>query len=373
MKKINRFCSFLLMAVILVNFAGLSFAEGDDRDSKDINKDKPSLSIENKRIPVANAGDSLNISFDIKNNGAKAENIKIIASPSGDAPFSINSLTGSSTIKDLSDDGGKKSSGLAISVRNDAKEGIYPIDLKLEYEYDIKTDGNKTKITETSSITETIYLRVNNYNKLPSLVIKDASTSLGNLYPGSTTDLLIEVENKGNTEVTDLEISLDNLNASEGFFVSKGSNKKFLNKIKSFSSDSVKYQVKASSSAALGGHELIVNLRYKFNNEIIEDKQSIFLNIGKKSGKNAKLSIEGLKYSTSPIKPGQDFNISFDLFNSGYLDAKNVIVKVESTSPEAVVAKSQSIRKINLLKREERVKLNFTMMPTRESQTMNYP
>lgn len=379
MKKINRFYSFLLMAVIVLNFAGLSFAEGDSVTPETrTSKDKPSLSIENKRIPVANAGDSLNISFDIKNSGRNsANNIKIIASPSGDAPFSINSLTGSSTIRRLRPND-RESSGLAISVRNDAKEGIYPIDLKLEYDFENEVyDKNSGKtldtIPETSSLTETIYLRVNNYNKLPSLIIKDASTSLGNLYPGSTTDLLIEVENKGNTEVTDLEISLDNLNASEGFFVSKGSNKKFLNKIKSFSSDSVKYQVKASSSAALGGHELIVNLRYKFNNEIIEDKQSIFLNIGKKSGKNAKLSIEGLKYSTSPIKPGQDFNISFDLFNSGYLDAKNVIVKVESTSPEAVVAKSQSIRKINLLKREERVKFNFTMMPTRESQTMNYP
>lgn len=359
----KRKFSLVLLVVILLNATNLVLAT--DFPNMDTSSFLPEIIFQEAPMPEGIAGKILKLNLTLENKGYSGRDIRITPDLPEGSPFVVDGLTGTTVIKTL---GLKKTEklNLSLKVSEKTKGGVYPLNFKFNF---------KNQYGDSGSSTETIYVRIKNNQTSgeANLVVKNPKTSVENLFPGSEADLNFDIENQGSGKISDLEVTLDNLNTTEGFYVVKGSNKTYLKEVKGFENKKVNYRIKAAGGASIGGHELVVNLKYKLDGQIVEEKQSIFLNVGKKGAKSSKVSIHNLKYSTSPHKPGQNFNISLNIRNTGALEAKNIIVKLESNAPEAVVPKTQSIRKIDSLKKNQTIPLNFSFMPTNQAQTMNYP
>lgn len=354
----KRIFSFILAFMLFISpFMDIVSAE------KDLTEYEPELVIESTQVPIANAGQDLVFSFKIKNSGyVPVRNTTVSPEfPSDNNPFIVDGYNQSYVIDKLN--ATPQEVQMKFGVSNNAIEGTYPVKLNFKYKYGNNSSGEFSQI---------INIRVINNNKSPQLFITKTTTSPENLSPGSNANLKIGFQNKGTIIAKDVTVTLEGLNSSEGFYLEKGSDKTFIERILGNDDAFVNYNIKSSRSIAPGGHELTVKFKYKSGNEVVEDSQKIYLNIGAKNGKNSNLTIDNLSFPTAPIRPGNSFIVRFNLRNKGQLNAKNIIVKAESTDT-SVVPTSQSIRKINNLASGKGQAMSFVFTPTTDSQTRNYP
>ena len=362
MKK--RLLSIILIGLMIFSLSidGFIYANEDERPEY-----QPDLIIESVNTPVANAGSNYSFSFKIKNAGDVSAN-DIVITPvfeSGKSPFNLGSNE-RYTIDKLN----PKSSRdvrMTFKVEGNVEEDSYPMTLNFQYRY-----GGKNGFTKKDSFTQKLNIRVVNENTSPQLFISRATTSHENIQPGQSAKLRIGLANKGTVVAKNVRVTLGGLN-SKGFYLAKGSDKTSINRVLGNDEEFVAYDLKASNTMLPGGYELEVKVQYDYAGNLVEDTQKIYLNIGSKSGKNSNVAIENLRFTTTPVKPNNNANISFTVKNKGQLNAKNIIVKVESAEGSGVVPTSQSILKIGGMKPGQSRDLNFRFMPTPGSETRNYP
>lgn len=368
----KRIFSLILVVALLVSpLASLTRADGEGGYEPDITEEySPQLVVEDSLVPVAKAGQDYSFNFRIKNVGDPVDSLTVSPEFSGEAsPFYSKGGGQTQSIDRVSSSG--QDVRMTFGVTDHAKEGVYPIKLNFNYRYTKSISGSRRPVYASGDFSHTVNVRVVNENKGPQLFVMETSTSPDELTPGSTAKLRIGFQNKGSIVAKDLAISLEGLNASEGFYIDKGSDKTFVDKVLGNDQANISYNIRSSKSIAPGGHELIVKFKYKFGDEMVEDSQKIYLNIGAKNGKNAKLAIEGLNFPTGPIKPGASYPLSFNLRNKGELDARNIIVKLDAG--EGVVPTSQNIKKINSLAPGKGQTMSFSFSPSPDAQTRNYP
>ncbi len=362
----KRRVSLLLLFVLLFSISSNFIYAADNREkiNNDVDANEmPNLIMQDTNIPTAYAGQEVEINFSIKNAGRiPARNVSITPIMPGESnPFSLNSANQIYNI-DRINPSSSEEMNIRFKVSENVADGTYPVELKFKYQ-------NAHNIIGEYS--QTINIQVINFNKSPQLFISNVKTDPENLKAGESAKLTIDFDNKGNIRTEDISVSIDGF-TNEAFFLENGANKEFVPFIDGGSSSKVNFNIKSNKKITTGGHELTVIFKYKSGTEIIEDSQKIFLNIGAKDGKNSNINITNLSFPTSSIRPGNNFVMNFNLKNTGLLEARNIIVKAES-SDEAVVPTSQSIRKIDKLSSGEEIKLSFAFMPTEGSTTRNYP
>lgn len=357
MKKIT---CFILIFTLLISFS-TNFVIATNED--DIKQMMPDLYIENTQIPTANAGSDLVFSFKLKNSGyATAKNIIITPEFSGENnPFILEGYNQTYNLETLNASSSAEIK-MTFGVSVNSLEGSYPVKLNFKYKNGFNVPGEYS---------QNINIRVVNLNKGPQLFVSNIKTDPEILTPGSSAKLNINFDNKGNLSADDIAVTLEGF-TNEGFFLENGSNKAFVSKINGKSSSFVNFNIKSNRKISPGGHELVVNFKYKSGNETVEDSQKIYLNIGARDGKNSNVNIENMSFPTSQIKVGNNFVVKFNLKNTGLLEAKNLTVKAESAD-EGVVPTSQSIRKIDKLSPGQSQEMTFAFTPTESSTTRNYP
>lgn len=356
----KRSISLILIFTLLLPLS-INFVYADDED--EIKQLMPELYIESTQIPTANAGSDLVFSFKLKNSGrVSAKNIIITPEFSGENnPFILEGYNQTYNIESLNPNGSKEVK-MTFGVSSTAIEGSYPVKLNFKYKNGFNISGEYS---------QNVNIRVVNLNKGPQLFISNIKTNPETLSPGSSAKLNINFDNKGNLAANDITITLDGL-SNESFFLENGSNKEYVARINGKSSSYVNFNIKSNKNILPGGHELTVNFKYKSGNEIVEDSQKIYLNIGGKDGKNSNVNIENISFPTAQIRPGNSFVVRFNLKNTGLLDAKNLIIKAESTD-EGVVPTSQNIRKLDRLAPGQSQQMVFAFTPTEAATTRNYP
>ena len=348
--------------ILIGQFSIVGLADGEEDELRA--KLMPAFSIENTSIPTGNAGGTITISFNLKNTGYQAKNVVITPEfPAENNPFIVDSLTQSQTIARINGNS-TENIKMKFSISQNALAGNYPIKLNIKYKNAYDYEG---------SFNETIYVKVRSKSTQPRIIIKEIYTNPKEISPGNSVKLTMLLENKGSIDAKDLSITLEGLKSSEGFYVGNGSNTKHLNKISGNSTSAISFDLKAANNIKRGSHEIGVKLSYKDTQKnALDDSQNIYLNVSGKSNINSNILIDKLNYPTAGIRPGNDFVLSFDLVNKGKLDASNIVIKTESGDP-AVVPKTASIKKVNLLESGKSQKMTFVFTPTKEAQTRNYP
>lgn len=359
----KRFLSILLIAIlVIIQIPVIGFAEPGNISSLY----KPVFSIEGGSVPNGNAGGRVNIPLSIKNNGGSAKDLVITPSFGPDSPFTPNNLTESITVGDIS---GRtsKSINLDLVISPTAKAGTYPVTLDFNYTY--ISYENETLSTHTGSHKEIIYVRVSNQTTQPKIIITKVTTNPETILPGQNVKVNVMFENKGNLDVKNVTAKIEGLKNDGGFYVTSGSDIAFVKNVSGNAVSFVEFNLKAANNIKRGAHELKINFSYNG----IEEAQVIYLNVGGTGNQGSNLLIENLTYPTTSIKPNQDFVINFDLRNNGSNNANNVLIKLESSDPSAVIPKTTSIKKINNIAANEKESLEFVFSPTKGSTTQNYP
>ena len=332
---------------------------------------EPSLSIKGTNVPSVSAGASTSIDLTIENSGGVgAKNVVITPTLGGESPFTPNNLTESIEVGEVNANS-KKTTKLNLTVSDDALEGNYPIPLEIKYEYidiDPDTKDYKNELA-TGTYSETIYVRVSDAASKGKLIVKEIITDPKVMVPGQTARVSVVFENKGSIAVNNVSAKLEGLDKEKGFYIGSGSDVAYVKNVAGNSTSYVDYYLKASNKIKKGGHELKVTFSYAG----VEETQTIFLNAGGDVEHESNLVIENIKYPTNSIPVNGDFPLRFEIRNNGGIKAENVLVKVESQDPAAVVPKSTSISRIASIEPESSESLEFIFTPTPDAITRNYP
>ena len=359
MKKFISIFLLLCITILLIpNKSNASFVS------------KPNLIIENAEIPVLISGQENTINFILKNIGdTKAKEIRMTPIFQDDKVFKLNSLTSSSELLDIGN-GKEMPVELKVIVSPDAAPGDYVIKLLFEYKYtEIHySTGGVSSIFETEGSKEIpIYVRIDDVNSAPRLIISSFSTDPNVIVPGQDFKLNVMYENKGTLPTSNVTVKIEGL-SNDGIYLASGSDTQFIKKVDGRSVSNLNFHLKTANNIKKGGYKLDVIFIYNG----LKDTQSIYLNVGGVNDQSSNLLIENIIEPKTSVRPNQDFTIKFDLRNNGSIKAKNVLVKVESTD-SAIIPKSTSIKRINEIMPNDKVTLEFVFSPTQEAISKNYP
>lgn len=357
----KRIVILMVLLMIFTQLPIVSFAEDDDFDTEDI---MPEFSIINQDMPIGDANSTMILSFNLKNSGYQARNVVITPEfIANDNPFTINGLTNSQSIGTVNGNTTVKVE-IKLNISANAKAGVYPIRLVIDYE---NVFGDKGQFVETLNV------KVSEKSIAPKLIVDRIVTDPEEIGPGGNANLSIVFENKGTIDAKDISVTLEGLNSNGGIYIQNGSNVEYVKRVMGDSFGAVNFNINASNNISIGSHELDVKFTYKDSQGVVyEDSQKIYINIAGKGTSSSNLLIENLSYPTDGVGSGDDFVFNFDLINSGEMEARNIIVRAES-SEGGVVPKSSNIIKINSIAAGEMENIEFVFTPTDSAESRNYP
>lgn len=342
----------------------------DSRPSQptDTSKYFPKLNVSNKAIPVGEAGKNIDIPLVIKNNSSfQANNVSII--PSFELidknPFIFNNIVLTHNFLKI-EDNESVSTVLRFDIDRMAEEKNYPITLNYTY---FNIFGDKF----TSS--EVIYIRVVNKNTVPKITLKSRRLFPEKVQSGENLYIGLDLKNVGNMAAKDIKVSLLGLRSDE-FSLYNSSNIKYVAEIQGNKEELVEYVLISSNKMESGSYGLSakVDFRDEKGNNYSEDFQFFVYVEGKESDSikgSPNLTINNITSPKHELRSNEDFNIDFNLKNTG--DSKAYNVKVSLESDNVIIPKSSSIKMVNQLEQGMEEKFQFTLSSTSDVTSKNYP
>ncbi|NLK36687.1 MAG: hypothetical protein GX299_01195, partial [Epulopiscium sp.] len=159
-----------------------------------------------------------------------------------------------------------------------------------------------------------------------------------------------------------------------GIGISNGLGSKRITKIGPASSQTFAFQLVANSEMKGGTYPVTLKLKYKDDSgKQYEDSQIYYVNVGGASGAKPSVQIVNMKEPQGVYGVNQNFNVSFDLKNTGESEAKNIKVTATAVGEGEVVPKSSSIQNLTILKAGQSSHFTFTFAGTSAGKTQNYP
>ncbi|WP_053955884.1 COG1361 S-layer family protein [Inediibacterium massiliense] len=350
-KVVSLFFVFLLMVSILP-IHQMAYAEG------------PKLVIgRNTSTPTFQPGEDIRLGIPVENIGSESVSDVVISLDTSDLknfPFVIDKMT---TTKRISSIHGHSDEdvGFYLKVAMDAESKTYPI--KVNMSYDSESGGG--------SAAETIYVKIEDNSKKPSLEVKDVKFKGGSVFSGQSTNMEIDLRNEGETLAKDIELKFEGLKANE-IRLDKYMEKKKIQQIQPKHFETVSFPISASKELATGTYELELVMSYKDQyDHIYEKKAKVYVPVDGAGDQELDFSFEKLTYPKEGVKTGQDFIVAFDLKNSSDQDAKNVKVTVDGG--EFILPKSASIKNIKNIAAGQMNHLEFKFFAKDGAESKNYP
>ncbi len=352
----QRVIATIMMCSIILGQTAVILAD-DFSDSG-----SPKIIVGGDTVFEIEAGKENSITFQVKNKGASsADSVYVSAKKSATDPFTV-SIKGGGDVGSIGANGYKNVT-LIVNVTGAVESSSYPITLDIAY-----TNTNDSAFSNS----ETIYLKMKGYNNEPSYKLDSMKLSPESMSPGSSANFSGKIVNNGSYEMSDVDISLENL-STDKISLSSGFSSKHFSNISAGSSVDFSFGLVASADMAAGNYP--VSIKLKFENEYgksIEKTQEYYVNVGGVAGQKSQLEIRNMKEPGGVYAVNQNFTISFDLYNSGKIAAKNIVVTAEGVDSAAVVPKSASVKTISQLAAGGTTTLTFTFAGTAAAKTQNY-
>lgn len=352
----QRLFSVLMVFSIIFGQTAVIFADDFSENGS------PKIVVGGEGVIEVEAGQDNRATFQIKNKGAApADNVYVSVKKNATDPFRV-SVPGGGDLGSIGANGYKNVT-LAISINGDVKESSYPVTLDFTY---------RNENDSTFSSSETIYLKMKGFDNEPSFKLDGMTLSPESMSPGSSANLKGKIVNNGEQDMQDVDISLENL-ATDKISLSGGFSSKYYASIPVGGSVDFAYSLVASADMAAGNYPVSIKLKFKDKfGKAVEKAQDYYVNVGGIAGQKSQLEIRNMKEPGGVYGVNQNFTISFDLYNSGKVSAKNVVVKAEAVDAAAVVPKSASVKTISELKPGATTTLSFTFAGTAAAKTQNY-
>jgi hypothetical protein len=319
--------------------------------------------------------DPLSIEMDANTSNTFSITIKNLVSPSAKnilttvksaTPGIVASFEGTDGYRSQLGNKASYKAKLNVSIDSTVKTGYYAIELTHAY-----LNSNNEEKTNTSSI----QIKVDNKTAAGNLIIDNLTTSPQNIKAGSDFTLEGIIENKGNSSVSDVQVSIDGLKSEEIFIKNSTNIVSYPTMDKNISN---KFSINLSSNKKLknGSYPITLKLSYDNGGEARQTKEYSYyvsINDGTASeGSSSEVYIESISTPNSTIGVGQNFTMTAVVKNTSAAAAKNIKITAKPEGEGAIVPKSAAILQINNLNSGESQNLSFTFAPTAASKTQNY-
>ncbi len=327
------------------------------------NEVEASLIISGDGIYEVESGKTTTLKLQVKNKGAGiAEQIHMEPRvPSGSSPFRVK-IEGGGDVGDLGANGYTEVK-LHITVDGIVEEPSYSLPIYYTY----RSQGG-----HSYSGTQTIYLKIKGFHQEPDFILQDMSLKPENMTPGSSALFSGSVFNNGGHDLYQVEISLNNLETA-GISLAGGFSNQRASRLAVGETMDFSFPLVAAADMAAGNYPVSILLKYQdeFGKDY-EKKQEYYINVGGIAGQKADLEIRNMQEPNGDYGVNSNFTVSFDLYNSGAVAAKNVVITASPVDAEAVVPKSASVKTLDSLLPGESSRQSFTFAGTAKSETQNY-
>ncbi len=298
------------------------------------NTDAPSIDIESIVYPDdVKPGDEFVLKAVFRNNGeTKAKDIKVTVENSEADSIVKNYFSDFIKVSNLSSKEAREV-GIPLIAGASASGNLNKLVLKITYTDTLGGTHVKTK---------TLYLKVASETDAPaketSIVIKNVSQNPAKPVAGGDLKVSFEIENKGNTDIKELKLTLDGLTGST-FIPVNTEPYIYVELLKAGESKAITIPLMISDDIKEGLNYLDVKYSYKGGaGEVIRIP---VLDIQNSLGSSSipKLIISQYFADVEELKAGSVFNFTFDITNThSSVAAKNitVIVKKPDTQPEEI-------------------------------------
>lgn len=349
------FVVFLAVVIILTGIPMLNSSAAISSDSE------PKLIIQSTSIPEANAGDTMQISLTITNiSQYTAKNISVkLLLDENNGPFDIESLNLVEAISTLN---AKKSEEVTfnLKVKPYAEEKTYELDVEFRY-YNTKNSYFTSN--------DKIYVKIINNKNEPALTIQDIDYSDNPVKAGEKLQVSFNVVNMGELDAKGVKLSVEGLN-KDGFTLSSGVDSWYFDRIEGNKEENITLDLVAARSMESGNYGIQVKMDYKDQrNNTYSDSSSFFINVEGKT-KTSNVSLNNIQVMPQEVKTNENFMLSFDVYNKGKSDARNVKVTVKGD--DGIVSKSPDLIVIEDLKSGEQKKLEYILYANNEAKSKNY-
>lgn len=371
----KRKCFCLLIIFILVVSLGNStylYANNGSKSDNDkdteydyFQRDNPNLVIgRNYKMPIFKAGTEARLVIPIENTtNGEAQNIFItpVIGDAKDFPFQIDSMV---TRKKISSITGRNTENAIfyLNVRKNAEAKMYPIQLNIEYS---SSNGG------SFSLTETIYIKIENDYKTPSIKLIDTKIDGGKLLSGTTKTVGLTIKNEGDLDAKGVKARLAGFSRNE-LLLDSPLDTIDVQTLAAGEVRTIYFNVVSSPDLEDGTYslDLILNYKDEYDLEYNTETKLYLPLIGRSAGQTT-FNFEELVYPQEAVAPYTDFHISFNLKNTGDEDAKNLKVRVNSG--EEILPKSMSVKSIGNLSAGKSVPIEFILFAKDDIESKNYP
>ena len=340
----------------------------------DVNSLSPKIEIEStKYASELKAGDVFNLVTTLRNIGiSKASEIEVIVEGLGTTSFLPNYT--SETINAGSLGYNKKVDvKIPLIVSKEATIGLKETTVKINYKDEsgvIYTSVTKLylEIVAADGVTE---------NGQPNIVVSNVAQSPDKPNAGARVDISFDLENKSNTDISEIKISVTNLSAAN-FSPVDSKPYQYINKLEGGKKARITIPLSISEAIAEGMSNLEIKYEYKDSNGVKQpDTATIYVldiqNDGVAASK-PKLIISDFNTDTEELRAGSTFNFTFDLKNThSSTDAKNIKVTVSQVDNIFAVTEGSNTFYISEIPAGETVQNSLSLKVKSDAVTKAYP
>lgn len=325
-----------------------------DPEKPDTSKYKPTLQVSLTGYNVVEAGKANTIHIDIKNTSMlyEARNVVFVPIYDKDSPFVSSKATSTMPISKI-DKGTSTSASISVDIDKFATEGTYPFTFKLSY--------TNPWNNEFPAETYTVYLKVVNSQSNASLEIDFKDGKGVTAAAGGTFTLPLSIGNNGSFSARNVKVTLTGL-SQDSFMLSSGTGRYDFARIYGNEAYDMTYAIKASASLKSGSYPLTFKIEYSDEKgNKITDEQQVWVPVAGNEDKVSQLELVGITPSLTNVKPGESFDVTVKVKNSGDFEARQIKVSADGTT--ALMPVSQNLYIISSLKKDETKTIVFRFQP----------
>ena len=318
---------------------------------------KPILQASLTGYDVVKAGASSTIHINLKNisTSTGAKNVTFIPIYEQTSPFIYSKATSTMPIKDIQ---ASSAADMDISIDVDkfGREGTHPFTFKLTY-----TNSWKIEFTEEY----TVYLKISNSLTNATLRIQIPENQSVTASAGGTFTLPLIIENYGSLSAEEVKVTVTDL-TQETFTLSLGTGRYDFYKITSNEKKNITYTLKAASTLKSGSYPVTLKVEYldEKGTKLTENLQ-VWIPVAGTEGQVSMLEVLEIKPSKTTVKPGESFDVTVSIKNSGEFEARQIKVSADGTT--ALLPVSQNLFIVPRLQKGETKSIVFKFQPQPEA------
>ncbi|WZL73333.1 CARDB domain-containing protein [Clostridiaceae bacterium 35-E11] len=315
-------------------------------------------------MPEFKAGEEVRWVIPIENSGGEAAKDVLVTPAIGDLkdfPFEMDRIVMQRKISSIGTNS-KEDAVFYPKVSLNAEAKIYAIPVNIEYTTPNGGGGSQT---------ETVYLKIVNDHKQPSLKVNKVILPGDKLPSGKSSTIKLDIKNDSDLMVKDIAFQLSGF-TSDGITLDGTQDIQNVRSLEGKHYYQVPFNVYVDEDLESGTYSLDLTIKYKDQyDKAYQQETKIYLPVEGLGSQETDFVFEHVVYPKEGVSPNEDFDISFDLKNTGQEEARNVKISVDAGSE--ILPKTLSMKNIGTLAAGKSIPLAFKFFAKEGIESKNYP